>query len=434
MKKIMSLLLAISMLLSLTGVATAATSGQLQDGNNAIELPWDSKEASVYTYTATQTGTLYIMATEFCCADESTNYVDNSDHMNEWAWYTELTVNGQKLEGDYYGAVEVVEGQTYTFSWKHIVDAKWYVLGWSAVINLSYSDELIPKAGSETMPVELHMDQCPTDSIEIAGCTTAYYLLYDFGGASFTITGENAYVLVSSFDMELGEDVVVCYEPEDGVVTVPVANYYTIIQIGNAGEESAVFALDYYFPLGTRENPDTLVIGENVAVTEKENWDGYNFTWTAQCNGTLTLTFPEGGWMSSVQNVTAGSAEMWYDSDYTTEITVEVSKGDMVMINVNSFNGMTVPGGDVIVKASVSYDHHYVDGVCEHCGAAEALLALGDINGDGRINTRDARALLQYLAGMSAEEPDMAVADFNGDGRLNVRDARAILNFIAGIG
>ena len=83
-----------------------------------------------------------------------------------------------------------------------------------------------------------------------------------------------------------------------------------------------------------------------------------------------------------------------------------------------------------IVKAT---GHHFVDGVCADCGAPE--VELGDVNGDGRINARDARLLLRYLADMAEDgEICLEAADFNGDGRINARDARAILQKIAGIG
>ncbi len=61
---------------------------------------------------------------------------------------------------------------------------------------------------------------------------------------------------------------------------------------------------------------------------------------------------------------------------------------------------------------------------------------MGDINGDGRVNSRDARLLLRYLAGMCDENEVIFLdaADFNADGRLNVRDARALLAFLAGLG
>jgi DNA-directed RNA polymerase subunit RPC12/RpoP len=63
---------------------------------------------------------------------------------------------------------------------------------------------------------------------------------------------------------------------------------------------------------------------------------------------------------------------------------------------------------------------------------APAVL-VGDVNGDGRVNARDARLLLRYLAGLTEEgEVDVSAADFNGDGRVNARDARAILQYLAG--
>jgi metallophosphoesterase superfamily enzyme len=63
-----------------------------------------------------------------------------------------------------------------------------------------------------------------------------------------------------------------------------------------------------------------------------------------------------------------------------------------------------------------------------------AAVLLGDVNGDGKINARDARALLRYIAGLVDEsEIDLSAADYNHDGRVNARDARAILRFIAGL-
>lgn len=76
--------------------------------------------------------------------------------------------------------------------------------------------------------------------------------------------------------------------------------------------------------------------------------------------------------------------------------------------------------------------HNYTDGICENCGQPEVML--GDVNGDGRVNARDARLLLRYIAGLTEEgEMDVSAADFNGDGRVNARDARAMLRAIAGL-
>lgn len=76
--------------------------------------------------------------------------------------------------------------------------------------------------------------------------------------------------------------------------------------------------------------------------------------------------------------------------------------------------------------------HSYVDGKCEHCGAPKVLL--GDVNGDGKVNARDARLLLRYCAYLiGADEIDLISADYNGDGNVNARDARLLLRIAANL-
>lgn len=442
MKKFLSLLLILSLLLGMSLSATAATSGQLVDGDNEIELPWDRDDASVYTYTATRTGTLYISAVEFNFAMGDYNYEDNMDYMNDWETYTRLTVDGQLLDGLYYGSVEVVEGQTYTFSWAHseeVVYKNWYDFGWSAVLNLSYSGDLVPELGSEELPVELYVADCPTESIQVPAGGTVWYMLYDFGETQFTVTGENAYVVMSVLDQATMQREELVFEAENGVVTVPCGQYHVLIQIGNNGDEAAVFGLDYYYLLGSRKNPASVKLGENKITLEKEDDEGYHLKWVAECDGTLKLTMPAANWMAALENVTADTGMAWYDSSAGNVLTIEVSAGDEILLTVIYINERTgtFPGGDVIFTAAAIYDHDYVDGVCSHCGAQESgeeEVLVGDVNGDGRINARDARALLRIIAGLdNAGEVDEAVCDVNGDGRVNARDARALLRQIAGL-
>jgi hypothetical protein len=76
---------------------------------------------------------------------------------------------------------------------------------------------------------------------------------------------------------------------------------------------------------------------------------------------------------------------------------------------------------------------------CTVCGATKteqipAKTMPGDVNDDGRVNARDARALLRFLAGLAEPgEVVEAAADFNDDGRVNARDAREILRHLAGL-
>lgn len=52
----------------------------------------------------------------------------------------------------------------------------------------------------------------------------------------------------------------------------------------------------------------------------------------------------------------------------------------------------------------------------------------GDVNGDHKVNCRDARLIMQYRAGLITEDDlDLTYADVNGDGVVNVRDARLVM-------
>ncbi len=52
----------------------------------------------------------------------------------------------------------------------------------------------------------------------------------------------------------------------------------------------------------------------------------------------------------------------------------------------------------------------------------------GDVNGDGKVNCRDARLILKYAACLITEDDlDLTWGDVNGDGKVNSRDARLIL-------
>lgn len=60
------------------------------------------------------------------------------------------------------------------------------------------------------------------------------------------------------------------------------------------------------------------------------------------------------------------------------------------------------------------------------------LSVLGDVDGDGSINSTDARLILQYYAKkINESQLNIAVADVDGDGSINSTDARLILQLYA---
>jgi hypothetical protein len=59
---------------------------------------------------------------------------------------------------------------------------------------------------------------------------------------------------------------------------------------------------------------------------------------------------------------------------------------------------------------------------------------LGDVDSNDKVNTTDARNVLQYSANViEADELNLAVADVNFDQKVNTTDARRILQFAAGL-
>ena len=56
---------------------------------------------------------------------------------------------------------------------------------------------------------------------------------------------------------------------------------------------------------------------------------------------------------------------------------------------------------------------------------------LGDVNGDGRVNTADAAVILSSCAGkIKLSDIQEKAADFNNDNKVNTADAKAVLQFV----
>jgi hypothetical protein len=129
--------------------------------------------------------------------------------------------------------------------------------------------------------------------------------------------------------------------------------------------------------------------------------------------------------------------------------TVKVAVGDMTELK-DFYNAAVEQFGDEMPEAVeyalddaetfIKYGYRASQEEIDEALAAlkavvdEAAVTLGDVNGDGKINTTDARVILQYSAGIeSAKDIDTAAADVTKDGKVNTSDARKILQFAAGI-
>lgn len=61
--------------------------------------------------------------------------------------------------------------------------------------------------------------------------------------------------------------------------------------------------------------------------------------------------------------------------------------------------------------------------------APKCTSILGDVNFDGKVNTRDSMVLAQYYVKIETADPHLCVSDVNGDGKYNTRDSMLIAQY-----
>ena len=112
------------------------------------------------------------------------------------------------------------------------------------------------------------------------------------------------------------------------------------------------------------------------------------------------------------------------------------SEGDWVFATLTfTVSEDTTPGTCPI---TVTYDPDDVYDLTEtniefavQNGSVEVIEYIpGDINGDGKVNNKDATRLLQYLSDWNVEVVEAAL-DVNGDGKVNNKDATRLLQYLS---
>lgn len=68
---------------------------------------------------------------------------------------------------------------------------------------------------------------------------------------------------------------------------------------------------------------------------------------------------------------------------------------------------------------------------CVHHDATETFKG-GDVNGDGRVSSKDVTQMFRVVSGESTEELDLIVGDVNGDGRISSKDVTMMFCFVSG--
>lgn len=194
------------------------------------------------------------------------------------------------------------------------------------------------------------------------------------------------------------------------------AQSYTIT---NEGTEPAAYKLVVSYPVGSINNPEDIEEGE-TKVTFEENTEGYHYDFVAPATGTVTLKVSGETWQYSLTNKTQSTSTDAHYHDDTNVVdteTIEVKKGDVIVIFVSTYDPndwFYGPAGEVTMSFSF-----------------KSAVVPGDVDGDGIVGIVDLMKLANFFAGKGSEI-NVENADVDGDGEVTIRDLMRLANHFAG--
>lgn len=205
-----------------------------------------------------------------------------------------------------------------------------------------------PELGSAENPVLIYNMGA---TIEAASGQTIYCQSF-VGGMIMNISGEGEFTVNYNGNTYTSENGTLTTTAISGSMMSPVT--FTLVN----GSADATYTVSFAAPVGSMDNPDTLVLDYNYANIAAGS-QGYYYTWTAEEAGILTVSMPESnGWTYTINNLTAGTYgdTQWSDSDpVVNPATVEVAAGDQLQIIVNSYDPADMwnnPAAELAIYAS----------------------------------------------------------------------------------
>lgn len=190
----------------------------------------------------------------------------------------------------------------------------------------------------------------------IAAGETVKFEAYGVGGTTLTINDESAVVIYE------GEE----YEAVEGVVEVAVTSTNprmpVSFQVRNDGEVENTYTIEFVFPLGSMDNPETFEGASSVyAQIEAGNNQGYFINFIAPADGLFSFTiygaedaeYNELGWSYTLNRLTESKyGDKLTSADEVVESSqeFEVSEGDEIQIIVSTYDPedmWNIPAGAV---------------------------------------------------------------------------------------
>jgi hypothetical protein len=231
--------------------------------------------------------------------------------------------------------------------------------------NTTESDN--PVAGSQESPYLEVIPQFPdwVDTVRVAANGSVHYNLSlldetvaRYGESLLTMEGENISVIYNDKTYESVNGLVsvplIQPKPEEKTEEVPeeggeettedteVEEEFddTIsIRILNGAGDARILTMRFAAPLGTADNPEEMIRGENgaldfTAAVDADDEDGYFFGFEAERDGTLMLQLKDDGEASYDILVTVGEQQLTLSPDGESQLKVDFPKGESVTVQL----------------------------------------------------------------------------------------------------
>lgn len=409
MKRILSLIVALSLVLAvvpfgvfadgtLLGSGTEADPYVIEDISEPISAVITSEcKELYYNWVAPGDGTLTVIA-----------YSDNPEGydilIDEDVSIFDIQDDDPYATPSY--SVDVTEGESFQINVYYVDPVP---AGTEVVIK--FSVDYTEPAGTESNPLALYgngyYNQITLGVNETVYCYGAGY----FNGMIMIVTGGDASIAHngSIYTTSNGAANLSCVQASTSA--------YAVFAITNIGADETTYTVRFVAPVGTMDNPAEMELGANTVTLEAGDSRGYFFTWTAPASGTLTITMPDGDWSYAISNLTTyvyGETQYSNSDPVMQSCSLDVAKGDLIQLTVNTFNPKDIynpPGGTLVITADF---------------IASASELKGDLNGDDKVNDADVVLLLWHtlFPDRYTLQPD---ADFNGDKYVNDADVAVLL-------
>lgn len=404
---------------------------ELIDGDNYVEVEADSEYGSEWYYIPTMTGNLTLTITDLLC------YVDG-----EWGDLDLITLgNGLRL-----GSVSLWIGDTQVFydMDNDIATATISVVAGTPVFITMGSANGTALRATFTLACESNLHEV-TDGNLVDGNNQFTTVKGETSDFTYTATADGKLVIEL---MSAG------YWNLDELDELYIQNFYV----------SELFDLLSGIVMLT-------VNGEEFVVDRDTYPNLYLVDMDVKKGDVITLSFTNNFYVDLIMNVAvsieAGEAgpniidelpaelvadfatiEDAYDVGMTWLYTATqdgvleflgVSEGLQIMVFVNgdwvygygdgeAFGEAIVKEGDEVEIMLFAYDAGTYS--CIVAYAEEADVVMGDVNGDGEIDTKDANLICSYYNELlELSDAALAAADVNGDGEVDTKDANLICSF-----